>query len=252
MHQLYKKSLLLNNALRASILFTFGFASLSANPSDSIFFSNIEFRVVENAVSSHNYIWIHGDEKTAEMALKYHLQHYPGKGFFIQSEHREVSVAGTIVDPNRLFSRKGAAKALRHFKTDWQEGDLKYVLDLLDTARIPFLDAVFPGKGGLLIAVHNNSQGYNVKKEIPNSRMRSIKPEQNPRDFILCTDEADFHQLSNGPFTVILQDEMPAEDNGSLSWAAIRKGIRYVNIETRLGWLSQQKKMLKFVEDTLK
>ncbi|SVA19533.1 uncharacterized protein METZ01_LOCUS72387, partial [marine metagenome] len=27
--------------------------------------------------------------------------------------------------------------------------------------------------------------------------------------------------------------------------------VRYVNIETRLGWLSQQKKMLEFIEEHL-
>jgi hypothetical protein len=45
---------------------------------------------------------------------------------------------------------------------------------------------------------------------------------------------------------------MPKKDDGSLSWAAMRHGVRYVNIETRLGWLSQQKKMLSFLEDHLK
>ena len=41
------------------------------------------------------------------------------------------------------------------------------------------------------------------------------------------------------------------KDDGSLSWAAIRNNVRYVNIETRLGWLSQQKKMLNFIEENL-
>lgn len=247
----WKRSYLLNNFLRTSILFTFGFASLSANPSDSIFFSNIEFRIVKNGLSAHHYIWIHGDEKTAEMALNHHLKHYPGKVFFIQSEHREVSVAGTIVDPNRLFSRKGAESALRKFKPNWNQDDLSIVLDKLDAARQPFLHSLFPPDCGLLIAVHNNFRGYNIKKEFPVTRLKSIKTNQNLRDFILCTDEEDFHRLSDGPFNVILQDEMPDEDNGSLSWAAIRNGVRYINIETRLGWLSQQKKMLRFVEDSL-
>ena len=45
---------------------------------------------------------------------------------------------------------------------------------------------------------------------------------------------------------------MKKNNNGSLSWAAIEHGIRYINIETRLGWLSQQRKMLQFVEKRLK
>ena len=48
-----------------------------------------------------------------------------------------------------------------------------------------------------------------------------------------------------------LQEKLPKKDDGSLSWAAIRNNVRYVNIETRLGWLSQQKKMLNFIEENL-
>ena len=44
---------------------------------------------------------------------------------------------------------------------------------------------------------------------------------------------------------------MEEENNGSLSWAALDHDVRYINIETRLGWLSQQRKMLKFVETKL-
>jgi hypothetical protein len=45
---------------------------------------------------------------------------------------------------------------------------------------------------------------------------------------------------------------MEENNDGSLSWAALENGIRYINIETRLGWLSQQKRMLKFVENSLR
>ena len=33
---------------------------------------------------------------------------------------------------------------------------------------------------------------------------------------------------------------------------AIENGVRYINIEVRLGLLSQQRKMLKYVEDVLR
>lgn len=247
-----KKSFLLNNSVKTFLLFTLGFFPLSANLPSSLFFSNIEFRIAGNGESDHHYVWIHGDEKTAEMALNYHMKHYPGKAFFIKSEEREVFVSGVMVDPNRIFSRKGAASALRKFKTDWETSALTASLDRLDKDREKFLEKLLPKNGGLLIAVHNNFRGYNVSKEIPNSRLQSIKPQQNPRDFIICTDQSDYSKLASGPFNVILQDEMADDEDGSLSWAALRKGVRYINIETRLGWLSQQKKMLKFVEERLR
>ena len=50
---------------------------------------------------------------------------------------------------------------------------------------------------------------------------------------------------------MVLQNVMNNSNDGSLSWAAIQKRVRYINIETRLGWLSQQRKMLNFVEKEL-
>jgi hypothetical protein len=34
-------------------------------------------------------------------------------------------------------------------------------------------------------------------------------------------------------------------------WESLRRNVRYVNIETRLGYLTKQKKMLEFVSGTL-
>jgi hypothetical protein len=50
---------------------------------------------------------------------------------------------------------------------------------------------------------------------------------------------------------VVLQNEFPEKDDGSLSWEALRRNVRYLNIETRLGYLTQQKKMLAFIENSL-
>ena len=113
------------------------------------------------------------------------------------------------------------------------------------------LNFIFPDSLGVLIALHNNLRGYNLKHEIKNSRLVSIKDAQNLENFILCTSYNDYEKIVRGPFNVILQDEMQEKDDGSLSWAALKNGVRYINIETKLGWLSSQKKMLEFVERTL-
>ena len=103
-----------------------------------------------------------------------------------------------------------------------------------------------------MIALHNNFRGYNVKDELNDSELYSIKKDENPRDFILCTNANDYQKLKDGPYNIVLQNRMKKNNNGSLSWAAIKHGVRYINIETRLGWLSQQRKMLQFVEKMLK
>ena len=108
-----------------------------------------------------------------------------------------------------------------------------------------------PNKNGMLISLHNNFRGYNVNKEKGNSQRISIKKDENPRDFIICTDESDFEILSNSPYNVVLQNKIPEKDDGSLSWEALRRNVRYLNIETRLGYLSKQKAMLKYIEENL-
>ena len=124
-------------------------------------------------------------------------------------------------------------------------------LDILDGEREEFLNAILPSESGYLISLHNNFRGYNVYKEKNKSQKVSIKKTQNPRDFIICTDANDYERLSLGPFNVVLQNELPEKDDGSLSWEALRRNVRYLNVETRLGYLSKQKKMLKFIEEVL-
>ena len=216
-----------------------------------IIFAGTKFNLIQNEMSPNRYLWIHGDEQTAKMALEHHIKYNGGIAFFIQNETREIPFKETIVDPNRIFSRTGAYHALRKFKPDWPRGSLKRALDELDKERENFLNLLMPSENGLLISVHNNFRGYNINKEKQNSQRISIKQNQNPRDFIICTNENDFQILASGPYNVVLQNKLPMKDDGSLSWEAVRRDIRYLNIETRLGYLTKQKKMLEFVQENL-
>ena len=217
----------------------------------NITFIGTRFNIIQNGDTPNRYIWLHGDEQTARMALEYHIDRYGGIAFFIESRTREIPFESTMIDPNRIFSRKGTYHALRKFKPDWQPGTLKKALDIIDVERDAFLDILMPSKSGVLISVHNNFRGYNVHMEKDKSQRVSIKSDQNPRDFIICTDSNDYDSLSDGPFNIVLQNIFPDHDDGSLSWEALRRGVRYLNIETRLGYLTQQKKMLSFVESNL-
>ena len=215
-------------------------------------YCGIDFQVKKNGFSDVSYILIHGDEETARMLLSEHIKKNKGKAFFIKSKEREVVFGPTKVDPNRIFSRAGARKALKKFRPHWNHKELTKLLEKLDESRNIFLFNIFPSEGGLLIALHNNFRGYSVKDELTNSQLHSIKKDKNPRDFIICTDLKDYQKLKKGPYNVVLQNIIDEDNNGSLSWPALENGVRYVNIETRLGWLSQQRKMLKFVESRLK
>jgi hypothetical protein len=246
---------LLNKTAKLLVILTVLFATDRETPtvtSTSISFAGIPFDVIENGVSDNRYIWLHGDEQTAKMILEDHIKSFSGKAFFIKCDEREVPFESTKIDPNRIFSREGSRAALRKFKSGWNARVFKTALDNLDYERDYFLVELFPENRGLLIALHNNFRGYNIKEELSKSRLSSIKRGQNPRDFIICTQESDYRKLEMGPYNLVLQDQLPTKDDGSLSWAALRDDIRYINIETRLGWLSKQRKMLKFVIGMLK
>ena len=116
-----KKFFLLSKILKYLIFISFLFSSdIDKYPiKNKLFFLNVEFKVVKNGTSPNRYIWLHGDEKTAEMALNSHIKDYPGIAFFIKNEEREIPYKSTIIDPNRLFSRIGAFHALKKFKPNW-------------------------------------------------------------------------------------------------------------------------------------
>lgn len=257
MHKYLKKYFSLNKALIC-------IAILNAEPSlqgetsskvetmiKEIDWAGISFKMIQSGESDHRLIWLHGDEKTAKMALEDYVKHYSGIAFFIQSSDREIPFMDTIVDPNRIFSTEGSSKALQKFKSNWNQTQLNEAISLLEKGRKTFLNEIFPTNGGLLIALHNNSRGYNIHSETQNSTSVSIKKDQNPRDFIICTEEVDFLKLEHGPYNVLLQNKNLGYDDGSLSWASLENGVRYINIEVRLGWLSKQKKMLNYIHYTL-
>ena len=219
---------------------------------DKVQIATIQFKVIQNGDSDRRYIWLHGDEQTARMALEDHMKKNQGKAFFVEGILRESEFYGGIIDPNRIFSSLGAKANIQKYNPRWTRKEKEERLRTIDKDRKIFFKKIFPKNGELLIALHNNYKGYNINKELGRSDAKSVKNNQNPRDFFICTNRSDFEILSQSPFNVVLQEESPKKDDGSLSWAAIRNDIRYINIETRLGWLSQQKKMLNYIEKNLR
>ena len=219
---------------------------------DKVQIATIQFKVIQNGDSDRRYIWLHGDEQTARMALEDHMKKNQGKAFFVEGILRESEFYGGIIDPNRIFSSLGAKANIQKYNPRWTRKEKEERLLTIDKDRKIFFKKIFPKNGELLIALHNNYKGYNINKELGRSDAKSVKNNQNPRDFFICTYRSDFEILSQSPFNVVLQEESPKKDDGSLSWAAIRNDIRYINIETRLGWLSQQKKMLNYIEKNLR
>ena len=215
--------------------------------------AGIQFKVIKNGESNRRFIWIHGDEKTAAILLKRHLKDNYGTAFLIENNKREVYINDYMVDPNRIFSKAGVEKNLIKFNGNISKTAIDKMVNLIANDKEKFFDRITPPNRGLLIALHNNLHAYTIEDEIPLSTEISLKNNEHPHhhNFFICTNRDDYNLLSKSPYNVVLQETDPEEDNGSLSWFANRKGVRFINIETRLGHLSTQTKMLQYIEDHL-
>ena len=213
--------------------------------------AGMRFRIQRHGRSRRRYLWIHGDERTARDVLLKHLETAHGTAFLTTSAERQFALPGGRIDPNRMFSRQGAAANLKTLNPQWGSGQTVAALDRLDRERERFVRSILPPPGGLLIAVHNNSRGYSVRDEVPISDRASLADPEHPNDFMLATDPADFQRLARSPYNVVLQNAAPKDDDGSLSRLAAKRGARYVNIEAALGQFERQREMLAWVEKNL-
>ena len=206
------------------------------------------FRILRNGDVPRRYLLIHGNEETAREVLTRHIQAHEGIAYVIENHTREVAIDGGKLDPNRMFSRAGAAANLKRLNPEWPPEQVEAALAVLDRGREKLARALLAPRGGLTIALHNNSPAYSVADEEPISDAGSIREPDNPHAFFLCTDPEDFRKLADSPYNVVLQQKPAGEDDGSLSRLAALRGVRYLNLEVALGHATRQKEMLDWVE----
>lgn len=215
--------------------------------------AGVRFEVIRNGRSkTRAYLLIHGNEQTAREVLREHMKTHRGTAHLVAQDTRMVPVGeGGKLDPNRLFSRAGAERNLRRFNDAWGDGAIRRELDRLDRERGKLIAASLPPRGGLLVTLHNNSEGYSVKDEIAISNATSIRKPEEPHEFFLATAKADFEALAKSPYNVVLQSEASGDDDGSLSRLMASRGVRYANLEVELGKRAMQREMLNWLEANL-
>jgi hypothetical protein len=213
------------------------------------------FRNVRNGANANRrYLLIHGDESTARLVLDEHMQ--PGGGgrgvaYLIDNPARNIPFRGGRLDPNRMFSDEGAERNLNLLNPGWHTSQVLNGVTYLGSKRHELVNRLIPPAGGLILALHNNQRGYNVRTEAPISDAVALQDPEHPEDFALVTDPADFASLRNGKFNVVLQARPKGAEDGSLSRLAVRLGVRYVNLEAGLGNTEKQRSMLRWVEESL-
>ena len=204
------------------------------------------FRILRNGRSLRRYLRIHGNEETARQVLERHMETHEGIAYVIESRVRLVAVESLQLDPNRMFSRAGAEANLKLLNPGAPVARLAGALGVLDRGREKLVRALTPPKGGVTVALHNNSAGYSVAAEVPLSDQTSLRQPGVPHAFFLCTDARDFEVLKTSPYNVVLQKHGP--EDGSLSRLAATRGFRYVNLEVAAGATERQSEMLNWLE----
>ena len=214
-------------------------------------YAGIEFHVLRHGHSKRRYLFIHGNERTAHGVLTAHMKSHKGIAHLVTGAERNIRSGGLAFDPNRIWSRVGAEKNIQTLNPQASPQARELVLKMLDKGRSRLIKAILPPTPGLLVALHNNSRGYSVEDEVPISDRVSLNDRANPHEFMLTTTAADFTVLSKSPFNVVLQQNAPPEDDGSLSRLAAKQGVRYVNIEAGVGNVIRQEAMLAWLEANL-
>lgn len=213
--------------------------------------AGIEFELIRRGSSARRYLLIHGNEQTAREVLREHMRQRDGTALLVTGSERWVTLRGLRLDPNRMFSRIGAQRSFTVLNPNVPQGRIIEALDWLDRRRDEILRPLLPPPGGLIVTLHNNSSGYSVESEIGISESVSLPTRGTPYEFMLATSPADFEILARSPFNVVLQHQPAVEDDGSLSRLCSARGIRYVNIEARIGNAAGQRGMLDWLERNL-
>lgn len=201
---------------------------------------------------------LHDDETTSVSAAREWLQKEGGVLIRIENGGERLLKFGLSgqeykVDPNRLFSKEGAAKSLDRFgevSGEAVEAAYRFGQQLL---------ALIPAETRCLVALHNNTEGglsIHTYKAGGDGEMDTKevahKEEEDPDDFFLTTDGGMYRKLATEGFNVAWQHNEQVRDDGSLSvYYARRPEMIYVNCETEHGRVEQYGKMLRAIAKVL-
>ncbi|MCU7548860.1 hypothetical protein OCK74_07005 [Chitinophagaceae bacterium LB-8] len=198
------------------------------------------------------FVHIHDDEQTAKNATHRFLEHQGGTLISIQNNGERLITfpfngRSYTFDPNRMLTRKGIIESLQ-------------ILQPFDEKAVPEVERFansllqkIPAKS-YVIAMHNNTaNNYSVLSYLPNGSLQGeaekvhVSKKMDPDDFVFTTDHRIFNGLQKRDISVVLQKEIPATDDGSLSILFGRRKIAYTNIEAEHNHINDQLQLLEAV-----
>ena len=210
-------------------------------------------------VSDLIFINMHDDENSSVEATKLILEKNGGLLVEIdnfQQRNIKFKLGQSIFqfDPNRIFTREGIEQTLMlyHKKVN------KRAADEIEKFG-QWIVRLIPEKPKCVIALHNNTEGnFTIKNYLPEGDRSGdalnvhSSAEEDPDDFLITTDEEIFTGMKEAGYNVMLQDNINAKEDGSLSVYCGKRNISYVNLETEHGKVVQYKIMMEKLLNTVK
>lgn len=199
---------------------------------------------------SYLFLQLHDNEATAEEAVIGFLQQHGGVLLSVENGgNRNVSFHfqkdSFVFDPNRIFTTEGRTATLQRLGKSSPEAD-SAVAKLAQAILQQLPDTA------LIIAVHNNTDAsFSTTSYQRDSTYQKdaaavhVNTAHDADNFFLTTEKAIYHKLVQLNYNVILQDNVNATNDGSLSVYFGKKGIRYVNVEAQHGHRSFQLQMIQ-------
>lgn len=194
---------------------------------------------------------LHDDETTSVDAAKRVLEKSGGILISIENKRErlvsfEKNSRQYRFDPNRMFTKKGAAASLEKNST---HSSVEIVETVLGFGQF-ILDKI-PKAAVTLVALHNNDEGrlsinsyYPGGENAMDVEEASRKKGQDPDNFFFTTDSSLYRQLKAG-YNTVLQQNDKARDDGSLSVYYGQRNKSYVNVEAEHGQTREQEEMIR-------
>lgn len=195
-------------------------------------------------------IRVHADENTAKKTALWWLEQNPGEFIDIDNDQRNVqfTIDGIehAVDPNRIFAWQGLHSSLNENSEQIHPDALNQANKLANGIRQCLASS------HTVIALHNNEE-FSIAEYTSAGPSQSsangvhVEPGASCHNFVLVTDEVDFHALKAKRISCVWLSDEDADHPGSLSDHCANQGIRYFNIETSHGAFDVQQRLLSDV-----
>jgi hypothetical protein len=192
---------------------------------------------------------INGAQKVLEKrgGLLIKIENYRTRNIKFKLEGKQYTI-----DPNRMFSRPGIARSLLIFGNTSPKA-----IDEVEKFANRILQLI-PPHPTWIIALHNNTNGkYSVNSyrrggdKEEDARNIHVNDDHDADDFFLTTDSVLFNRLSGDRYNAILQDNINAKRDGSLSIYCGERNIQYINCETEHGRQPEYDQMIAMAVNKL-